>query len=394
MFSAIHFASDPKEHASLHAQGYVALSDTGYWADAAMVRLEKRFVQVLQKLTQDVAALKFPDDYLRTRHQSILSARKAHTDRHEVEVQADTVLRVLSDTRVVTVVTGPPGTTKSTVAALACQSVRQVFPDTPIIVMTQEIPALNRLQTKINLGHVTAYDVVTALASDVLWPIEGCVVIDEAGLLGTDIMAGLLDKAAQSGARKIILIGDDKQLSANESGQPFRWLSTQTDINRVELVHSFRQRNPVLRDAVRHVYHDRMDAALAIIPHHFYAHDALVPALQYALAQCTPENTYVVVKGSDDVRSALQNAFPTFKIFTLYEAQGLAIDRVIFIIADTINRADLLVGCSRQRFDLAVLIDQEYYRDDADFIARIGDYPQSRMVVDIITPDALLEMTV
>ncbi|MBE8991716.1 MobF family relaxase [Nostoc sp. LEGE 12450] len=73
-------------------------------------------------------------------------------------------------------------------------------------------------------------------------------IVDEAGLLSAKDAHALLERATLLGAR-LLLVGDTKQLSAVEAGNPFKSLQ-QAGIKTAHLNESNRQRNPDLKIAV------------------------------------------------------------------------------------------------------------------------------------------------
>ena len=73
-------------------------------------------------------------------------------------------------------------------------------------------------------------------------------VVDEAGLLSAKDAHDLLQKAADQKAR-VILVGDTRQLSAVEAGNPFKSLQ-QAGMNTAKLDQSLRQRKQELKEAV------------------------------------------------------------------------------------------------------------------------------------------------
>ena len=84
-------------------------------------------------------------------------------------------------------------------------------------------------------------------------------VIDEAGLVGTRQLAGVLERAEGAGA-KIVLVGDPEQLQAIEAGAPFRGLASQAGM--VELTEVRRQRRAWQKEATRQLATGRTGEAL------------------------------------------------------------------------------------------------------------------------------------
>ncbi|AUT04683.1 mobilization protein (plasmid) [Nostoc sp. CENA543] len=82
-------------------------------------------------------------------------------------------------------------------------------------------------------------------------------VVDEAGLLGAKDALALLERATLEQAR-VLLVGDTKQLSAVEAGNPFKSLQ-QAGINTSYLNESNRQRAPKLKLAVDLIAQNRIE---------------------------------------------------------------------------------------------------------------------------------------
>ncbi|MBW4426937.1 MAG: relaxase domain-containing protein [Nostoc desertorum CM1-VF14] len=83
-------------------------------------------------------------------------------------------------------------------------------------------------------------------------------IVDEAGLLSAKDAHALLERATIEGAR-LLLVGDTKQLSAVEAGNPFKSLQ-QAGIKTAHLNESNRQRNPDLKIAVDLIADGRIEA--------------------------------------------------------------------------------------------------------------------------------------
>lgn len=81
---------------------------------------------------------------------------------------------------------------------------------------------------------------------------DAVLVVDEASMVGTDTMRRLFDIAEGLGISRTVLVGDTRQLRADQAGQPFRQLQ-QAGMATVEMDEILRQRDPGLRMAVEHV---------------------------------------------------------------------------------------------------------------------------------------------
>ena len=122
--------------------------------------------------------------------------------------------------------------------------VRDAFEDTGhrVIGISLAARAARELQAGAGIKSTTAHSLQAHLttgrrrlhAGDVL-------VIDEAGMLGTELMAELVDNAQRSSA-KVILVGDPKQLPPIEAGGLFASLAQRIEI--VELAENRRQQDP------------------------------------------------------------------------------------------------------------------------------------------------------
>ena len=108
-------------------------------------------------------------------------------------------------------------------------------------------------------------------------------VIDEAGMVGSRKLTGLLEHAQQAQA-KVVLVGDDRQLASIDAGGGFRALRLRLGAS--ELVENRRQRQAWEREALELVRSGLVEEAVAA----YQAHDRVVaadskPAATLALLQ-------------------------------------------------------------------------------------------------------------
>jgi conjugative relaxase-like TrwC/TraI family protein len=99
-------------------------------------------------------------------------------------------------------------------------------------------------------------------------PPRTVLVLDEAGMVGTRQLAGLLDHARAARA-KVVLVGDDRQLGEIEAGGAFAALAHLLDAT--ELTDNRRQRQAWEREALAELRHGHPDVALAA----YQSHDRL-----------------------------------------------------------------------------------------------------------------------
>lgn len=371
--------------------GFIALPDQGYWIAPHALRDEADFARCVTDIRNRPCALEFPQEWLEQQRESFIQQFKTHMDECKLEQQLNAIFSAFERSTYLSVITGPPGAAKSTITGSWMRIAHMRYPDMPIILMTQEETALQRLQGKFNLPQISAWVVDDALQQE-NWPQNAVVVIDEAGIFSTEMLTKLLRRALDSNAAKIILIGDDKQLVSDAPGQPFRWLCEQEDIDKIELPQSFRQKNLWLRQAVQSLYKEDIAEAVRLIPTHFVAHATILDAMADTINEAESDNTLILSHGLDNAKEMIHDIYPDFRVLSLAEAQGLAIDRVILLICQKINMAELLVGCSRQRFDLDLFIDQDVYKDATDFAQRVDPYPTYLMALDLMSPQELLRI--
>jgi conjugative relaxase-like TrwC/TraI family protein len=143
-------------------------------------------------------------------------------------------------------------------------------------------------------------------------------VVDEAGMLGSRKLARLLEHAQQAQA-KVVLVGDDRQLTAIDAGGGFRALRLRLGAS--ELVENRRQQQAWEREALELIRSGLVDDAVAA----YRAHDRVVaaeskPAATLALltdwwqawqdSECDPTQDVIVLAGRraevDRVNTACQ----------------------------------------------------------------------------------------
>lgn len=383
---------EPIDQSALQRQGLVSLEREAYWCSRVELQYEAALVRAMRHCLDQPSPLVFSPEWLTEKKQEFISGEKGRLDSVELSEQFDAVFGMLDRGHSLSAITGPPGAAKSTVASLWTRVARARYPDLPLVLVTQERPALHRLKDKINATGAHVLTVEEALSLHTAWPENAAIIIDEAGLFCTQILSDLMGRAIQNSAAKIILIGDDKQLEPVQPGQPFRWLCQQPRIDIVKLSHPFRQKNLELRKAVAHLYQGEIEQALSCIPCHFITPSFFMKTLRTEINNSAPDKCFVIVHGSDYVMERLKILCPVFRIFSLTAAQGLAIDRVILVVAGEINCAEMLVGCSRQRFALDVFVDQGVYTDAEHLVQQVSSQPQSLMALDVIEPDTVLKI--
>ncbi|MBE1427015.1 conjugative relaxase-like TrwC/TraI family protein [Desulfomicrobium macestii] len=123
--------------------------------------------------------------------------------------------------------------------------------------------AAKNLQESANIQSLTSHKLLSQIEFGQLkLDKKTVVVMDEAGMTGSRIMAQLVNKVDHAGA-KLVLIGDTGQLQPVDPGAAMR--SIQTKIGCEEMVEIRRQHNDVDRQIVRHLADGQAEKAVALM---------------------------------------------------------------------------------------------------------------------------------
>ncbi|MGH8132690.1 MAG: Ti-type conjugative transfer relaxase TraA [Steroidobacteraceae bacterium] len=166
-----------------------------------------------------------------------------------------------------------------------------------------------------NLEHASGITSRTLASLELAWAggrerltRRDVLVIDEAGLVGTRQLAGVLERAEAAGA-KVVLVGDPEQLQAIEAGAPFRGLAAQAGM--AELTEVRRQKLDWQKEATQQLAQGRTGEALAAYqraehvkaaPTREAAREALLAAWQRAGEERPSESRLMLAYTRDDVQ--------------------------------------------------------------------------------------------
>ena len=92
-------------------------------------------------------------------------------------------------------------------------------------------------------------------------------VVDEASMVSNAQMAAIVGAADRIGIRKVVLMGDERQLGSPEAGAPFR-LVLDHRVEQARMTTILRQQDPTLRDSVRALAEGRPHDGLQLIEEH------------------------------------------------------------------------------------------------------------------------------
>ena len=172
--------------------------------------------------------------------------------------QREMVRRLTLSGNSVEVVVGRPGSGKT----FALDAVRSAYEASGYRVVGTALAAraAKELQAGSGIGSRTAASLRTAFDSGMLrLDSRSVLVIDEAGMVGTRMLAALVGEANGAGT-KVIAVGDPKQLPEIQAGGLFRALASR--LGQHELTGNRRQADPAERIALADLRAGRVDAAV------------------------------------------------------------------------------------------------------------------------------------
>jgi hypothetical protein len=161
--------------------------------------------------------------------------------------QATAAIHVLTSIDRVTLIRGGAGTGKTTLTREMVALIRQAGVN-PVMVA----PTANAARSVLRDEGFADADTVAQLLTDPDMQkalANGCLIVDEAGLLGVKDLAAVLQLVTDRNAR-LILIGDTRQHSAVTRGDGLRILNTVAEIKPAEINRIYRQRHENYRRAV------------------------------------------------------------------------------------------------------------------------------------------------
>lgn len=151
----------------------------------------------------------------------------------------------------VTVITGGPGTGKTTCLKAIIDCYRQSYPDAPIELMAPTGLAAKRMSDATGklaktvhkaLGLVPAKDRISGFVQESdADDLSGLVILDESSMLGIHIAGFLMDTVVYTSATRIVFVGDIDQLPPVSQGEFFADLINSGTIPVTRLDRNFRQ---------------------------------------------------------------------------------------------------------------------------------------------------------
>lgn len=156
-----------------------------------------------------------------------------------------------SITNSIFIITGGPGTGKSTTMKAVCKISKALGEN--IILMAPTAAAAERLTESTGLQASTIHSAIGLVQENYLPTKSVCgrIIVDEASMVDTRLLNALL--RALSKGSSIILVGDTEQLSPVNEGFTLADMLTISDIPRVVLRKGYRQKDNTLKDNFRKI---------------------------------------------------------------------------------------------------------------------------------------------
>ena len=265
--------------------------------------------------------------------------------------QREMVRRLALSGNSVDIVVGRPGSGKT----FALDAVRAAYEASEYRVLGTALAAraAKELEAGSGIPSRTAASLQSALASGLLQlDSRSVVVIDEAGMVGTRMLAALVAEANSAGA-KVIAVGDPKQLPEIQAGGLFRALASR--LGEHELTGNRRQRDPVERIVLADLRAGRVDAAVGRLVERGHVTvsdnaDLVRDAMVTHWLQATVDGRDAVMLGlrRDDVDDLNDRARHALIRDGRLGPEVLAVDDVRFAVGDR-------VLAHRNRYDLGLL---------------------------------------
>jgi conjugative relaxase-like TrwC/TraI family protein len=253
--------------------------------------------------------------------------------------------------RPVEVVIGHPGTGKT----FTLDAVREAFEvsNHRVIGVSLAARAARELQAGSGIVSTTAHGLQAAIDCGRFRLGEGDVlVVDEAGMLGTRLMAALAGEAAQARA-KLILVGDPKQLPAVEAGGLLAALAQRVEV--ISLVENRRQRDPEERFVTSALREGRTELAVRRLDEH--GHVTLAHNSDELRDQMVLDWWSHRVAGVDVVMGAVHRSDArdlNARAHAILEAAGALGEPVAVVDEARICVGDRVLGL-KNRYDLGIL---------------------------------------
>jgi len=310
------------------------------WTTPEILRLEQRVL--------DLATLP-ADSRLAADRDRVKAALRARPSLSAE--QRSMVERLCLDGQPVDVVIGRAGAGKT----FTLDAVREAFQESGhrVVGISLAARAARELEAGSGIPSSTAHSFHAAVGSGRIRLHDADVlVIDEAGMLGTRMLAAIAEEAHRARA-KVVLVGDPKQLPPVEAGGLFATLGTRVEV--IELIENRRQRDPKERAIVAVLREGRAELAVQRLDEHgrvTVAHnsDALRDQmiLDWWRHRAAGRDVILGAVHRSDVRDLNERAHAVLEAVGQLGAHVLTVDEQRYCVGDR-------VLALRNRYDLGIL---------------------------------------
>ncbi len=319
------------------------------------------------------ASEKFVEDF----HDSLSSE-------DDPETRSDVLKSILQSKYKMNILSGPPGSAKTYLAAQAMQFYDSI--NFPVFGLSLSQQAVLRLSEK---SQQKIYLIDDFLKNTHVIPERSVVFIDEAGLIDESLMIKILQAAVDQSWEKLVLMGDYRQETPKEGGVPLITLEKEFPKTWFRLKTGFRQKTDFQRQFMTQLYQSDTEKALKSL----MDHDGIIWAVDAYATMDEAVMTYLKWRSHDEnykktgliltqdrnvakaINEMVQSRILTFSnkviwplinqshALDIHDAQGLAIDHSFVAMTKKLNGQTMISACSRHRYGLNIIVNQAVYSD-------------------------------
>lgn len=298
--------------------------------------------------------------------------------------RAEVFKNIIQSPHSLNILSGPPGSAKTYLAATVMKFFGEC--EQEVWGMSVSEQAVERLSEKSGMQGIT---LDAFFKNPEVIPSHSVVVIDEAGLIGTQTMIDLLEKSHEGQWTKLLLLGDYRQEVPSDASQPLRVFEQEFPELWFGLKTGFRQKTPVQRDFVTNLYQSDANKALTALEESQNIlwmdgrdntlDEAVMAYLKWRSHGDNYDKTALILTQSEEeaveANQLVQSRIRTFSskmIWTLFndvhamtirDAQGLAMDQSFVVITEKVVGQTMVSACSRHRFGIQLIVDKSVYKD-------------------------------
>lgn len=307
------------------------------------------------------------------------------TSEDDPKNRSNTLKNIIQSKDRLTILSGPPGSAKTYLAATVMTFFNQEL-HSKVFGLSLSEQAVERLSEKSKMPAMT---LETFFNHPDHIPSQTVVIVDEAGLLTTEMMTDLLQHAQEKQWLKLLLLGDYRQETPENGSQPLMALEKEFPQIWQSLKTGFRQKTALHRDFVTNLYQSEADKALNKLVesddllwmdgYDDTIDEAVMAYLKWRSMDDNYEKTGLILTQTEAVaeeaNQLIQSRIRTFSkkmiwqqvnntnALSIRQAQGIAVDQAFLVITQPVTGQMMVSGCSRHRYGLQLIIDKNIYQD-------------------------------